>query len=150
MCAGENIKKGEVISDIKGEMKFKVNKTLEDVFDNPDWVGVEKNVWIDPEKPYKFLNHSCDANTGVSGKVTLIALRDISEGEEITIDYSTIEADDRWNMNCGCGSDKCRKVIKSILDLSYEDYKRYDPYIPDAFRKIYHEKQVSEGSNVQI
>ncbi len=140
MCAGEPIKKGEVIADIRGEMKFKVNETIDDVFANPDWVGVEKNVWIDPEKPYKFLNHSCDANTGVSDRVTLVALRDISEGEEITIDYSTIEADSRWYMNCSCGAPNCRRTIKSILDLSPEDFRRYDPYIPAAFRRMYLDK----------
>jgi len=142
MCAGENIKKGEVIADIKGEMKFKVNSTLDDVFANPDWVGVEKDMWIDPEKPYKFLNHSCNANTGVQEKITLTALKDIAEGEEIVIDYSTIEADTRWHMDCGCGAINCRHVIKSIFDLSEEDFKRYDPYIPTAFRKMYQEKLI--------
>ena len=49
---GENTKKGELIRYIKGEMCFKVNKDKKDALANPDWVGIAKNQWIDPEKYY--------------------------------------------------------------------------------------------------
>lgn len=137
MVAGEDIKKGEFIARIKGEMKFKINKTEEDTFSNPDWVGVEKNIWIDPEKPYKFLNHSCDATAGIKGKITLMAVKDIKEGEEITIDYSTIEGDEKWKMSCHCGSKNCRGVVESIIKLPKNDFERYMPFIPTYFKKRY-------------
>ena len=92
---GDDAKKGEVIFRFKGPLKFKINQSKEDALANPDWVGVAKDQWIDPDKPYKFINHSCNPNTGIKGKVTVVALRDIKEGEELTIDYSTIEGDPR-------------------------------------------------------
>lgn len=59
------------------------------------------------------INHSCSPNVGFSGAIALTALRDIAEGEEITLDYATCVAsnDDAFRMTCGCGAPNCRKVI---------------------------------------
>jgi SET domain-containing protein len=55
-----------------------------------------------------FINHSCDPNAfmrAVPGrKVAFFALRDISPGEEITIDYS----DPDHPEVCHCGAKRCR------------------------------------------
>jgi SET domain-containing protein len=134
---GENVKKGEIIAHIKGAMKFKTNATEKDALDNPDWVGVAKDQWIDPAKPYKFLNHSCSPSTGIKGKVTLVALRNLKEGEEVTIDYSTIEGDLLWKMNCACKSANCRKLIRSVHFLPHEQFKKYLPFVSTYFKKIY-------------
>lgn len=134
---GENVKKGEIVARIKGEMKFKVNKSLKDTFANPDWVGVAKNQWIDPEKPYKFLNHSCNPAVGFKGKVTLVALRDLKEGDEVTMDYSTIEGDPNWEMKCTCGERNCRKSIKSVQFMPEEQFKKYFPYVSTYFKNLY-------------
>ena len=100
VAAGENIKKGEIIQHIKGEAKFLIIKNKRDSLSNPNWIGVGENKWINPDYPNQYLNHSCNPNSGIKGKVTMIALTDIREGEEITIDYSIIEGDDLWEMNC--------------------------------------------------
>jgi SET domain-containing protein len=34
-----------------------------------------------------FLNHSCEPNVGFAGNIVLVAMRDISPGEELTTDY---------------------------------------------------------------
>lgn len=146
--AGENIKKGEIIQNIKGEVKFKINKNTRDVFAHPNWVGIAENQWIDPEKPYKFLNHSCEPNIGIKGKVGLIALKDIKEGEEIAIDYSIIEGDDRWQMECLCGNNKkCRKVIRSIHFLPKKTFNKYFPYIAEYFKNIYKKQVILNNKN---
>ncbi len=134
---GEDAKKGDLIRYIKGDLKFKVNKSKKDALDNPDWIGIEKNVWIDPEKPYKFLNHSCNPSAGIKGKVSLHALRNLKEGEEITIDYSTIEADQLWELNCACGEKECRKKISSIYSLPPQTFKKYLPFVPNYFKNLY-------------
>ncbi|HYD93540.1 MAG TPA: SET domain-containing protein-lysine N-methyltransferase [Candidatus Paceibacterota bacterium] len=142
---GEDAKKGDIISYIKGDLKFKVNKDEKDALDNPDWVGIEKNQWIDPHKPYKFLNHSCNPSAGIKGKVTLVALRNMKEGEEITIDYSTIEGDPLWRMKCACGEPNCRKIIRSVHSLPEKQFKKYLPFVPTYFKKVYekHRQQTS-------
>lgn len=137
LFAGEDIKAGETIRIIKGVLKFKINKGVKDALANPNWIGVAQDQWIDPDKFFKFINHSCDPSAGVKGKVTCVALRDIKEGEEITFDYSIIEADDLWQMPCSCGAKNCRKIIKSIKFLPEENFKKYSPFIPGYFKKVY-------------
>lgn len=135
MIAGEDIPKGKIISRVEGPLKFKVNRNKEDALANPDWVGVKKDIWIDPKRPHKFLNHSCSPTAGIRG-LTLISIKDIKEGEEITIDYSTIEGDRRWEMACSCGEKNCRKIIRSIEFLTPQQFKAV-PYIPAYFRNLY-------------
>lgn len=135
LIAGENIKKGSIITRIKGPAKFKVNKNKRDALSYPDWVGVKRNIWIDPLRPHKFLNHSCSPTAGARG-VTLIAIRDIKEGKEITVDYSTIEGDDRWEMKCSCDAKNCRKIIRSVEFLTPEQLEAIH-HVPAYFRKLY-------------
>jgi len=135
LIAGEDIGPGKIITKINGPIKFKINRTKKDVLANPDWVGIKKNIWIDPLRPHKFLNHSCTPNAGMKG-LTLISIRRIKEGDEITIDYSTIEGDNRWEMNCFCNSEDCRSIIRSIEHLTPEQFKSI-PYIPAYFKKLY-------------
>lgn len=134
---GENIKKGEIISRIKGNLKFKINQNKEDALANPNWIGIEENKWIDPEKPYKFINHSCDPSCGIKGKITVVALKDLKEGEELTIDYAFIEGDEMWEMKCNCGEKNCRGTIRSIQFLPSEYFLKYFKYIPNYFKKLY-------------
>jgi SET domain-containing protein len=135
--AGEDIKKGETITIFRGPLKFKINKNKRDALSHPDWVGVKKDYWIDPEKPQKFLNHSCSPNACIKTKLSLVAFRDIKEGEEITFDYSTIEGDSRWEMKCLCHEKNCRKVISSVHSLPEKQFIKYLPYIPNYFKKVY-------------
>jgi SET domain-containing protein len=60
--------------------------------------------WNHPEN---FGNHSCDPNMSKDH----IALRDIEAGEELTVDYSEY-SDINWEMECKCGSKKCRGKVK--------------------------------------
>jgi len=66
-----------------------------------------------------FINHSCNPNVGVKGQITFFALRDIIEGEELTLDYSThfTKMMAMAGISCNCGSKQCRGRI------SGEDWK---------------------------
>ena len=79
-----------------------------------------------------FLNHSCDPNSYVKkdgAGLSVIAIRDIKPGEEVTMDYSTVLArDDDWTMECNCGSQNCRKMIIKF-DL-------LDEAIKEKYRKL--------------
>ena len=142
--AGENIKKGESIQYIKGEAKFYVPKNKSESLSYPNWIGVGKNKWIDPDYPNKYLNHSCNPNSGIKGKVTMIALKDIKEGEEVTIDYSIIEGDYMWEMKCKCDESNCRGIIGSVQFLPKKQFDKYMPYVPKYFQKVYTNKNKSK------
>ena len=69
------------------------------------------------------INHSCAPNAGLrfaGGSVTLIAIRTIAPGEEITWDYSTTLAESNWHMICQCRAPECRRVIGNFATLSPE------------------------------
>jgi hypothetical protein len=55
-------------------------------------------------------NHSCDPNTAYQG-FDLIALQDISAGEELTVDFATFCGENMEGFECMCGSTKCRGAI---------------------------------------
>lgn len=131
------VKKGGFISYVKGDICKMDNKTEQDALANSCWIGVSKNIWIDPHLPYRFINHSCNPSAGIRGKVTLVALKNLEVDDEVTLDYSTIEGDPRWYMNCSCGESNCRKKIKSIEFLPKKIFDRYFPFIPTYFKKFY-------------
>ena len=59
-----------------------------------------------------YINHSCEPNAymkTVYGHVLFFALRDISRGQEITIDYENTLHSDR--KRCRCGAANCRGTI---------------------------------------
>ena len=66
-----------------------------------------------------FLNHSCEPNVGVQGQIVFVALRDVAAGEELTIDYGTLDHDAE-PMACRCGAATCRGTITG------EDWRRHD------------------------
>lgn len=57
-----------------------------------------------------FLNHSCEPNVGFAGNVILVAMRDVSAGEELATDYALFDDDD-GEMPCRCGTASCRGTI---------------------------------------
>ena len=59
--------------------------------------------------PFCRCNHSCDPNCEsdiIFGKVWINAMRDIHEGEELTINYN-YELEGFFNRPCKCGSKNC-------------------------------------------
>jgi uncharacterized protein len=58
-----------------------------------------------------FMNHSCDPNSWYDEGHTLLARRDIKQGEEITYDYGSDTTSRDWGFRCTCGSSRCRGVL---------------------------------------
>lgn len=82
--------------------------------DDPFEIGNDEYLILD-QVPL-MANHSCNPNTGVRGIQTLIALRAIRAGEEITYDYSTVVGENApgesdWILICACKEARCRKRI---------------------------------------
>lgn len=131
------IKKGEYVCRIQGKKFYWEYNEKTDRKLGQNWFGLGKNIWVDPIFPLSHINHSCDPNIGIKGKIMFYALKDISVGEEITFDYSITDEEIAWKLNCNCGSKKCRKKMTAIQLLPIKSYKRYLPYVPTYFQKIY-------------
>jgi hypothetical protein len=66
-----------------------------------------------------YSNHSCDANLGIRGEITFVAMRDIFAGEELTHDWAMTD-NDNYSVQCKCGAPNCRKT------LTGKDWQRPD------------------------
>ena len=95
---------------------------------------VHLGVYLDePVELDEYMNHSCAPNVWMADEVTLVAMRDIAAGEEVTLDYATFEIDPRWTISCDCGATCCRGVVTGRdwqLEQLQAKYKRgMSPYI---------------------
>ena len=141
--AKKKINKGEVLTYFGGYVMtkkdfFKLPKDLQDyayhITDNLLF-GVVNKSEVSVGEHY---NHSCDPNSGFKDVITLVALRDISPGEEITFDYCICMTSDIVKMKCVCGAKNCRKIIKGTdwknkeLQKKYKNY--FQPYIKEKIR----------------
>lgn len=76
----------------------------------------------------EYVNHSCDPNLGVQGQITLVAMRDINAGEEVTFDYAMVDMSDADEFPCGCGTRLCRKKVSGEDWRLPELQERYQGY----------------------
>jgi len=64
--------------------------------------------WSAEVMPMHVTNHSCDANATFNEAGTLVALRNIAAGEEITFNYlDNPTPASPWNFECHCGASNC-------------------------------------------
>jgi SET domain-containing protein len=82
----------------------------------PVEIQIDNDLFIAPvtdeerELSMLYSNHSCDANLGMRGEITLVAMRNIRAGEELSHDWATTDDDDYF-VECKCGAPNCRKVL---------------------------------------
>jgi len=83
---------------------------------------IEEDLFLYSERegPADWINHSCDPNAGLRGQITLVAMRAIDDGEEITFDYCMADSLPYDEFNCRCGAASCRGRIAA------QDWKRPD------------------------
>jgi SET domain-containing protein len=74
-----------------------------------------------------YSNHSCDANLGMRGEITFVAMRDIRAGEELTHDWCVTDDDD-YSVKCNCRSSNCRGTLTGKDWQRPELQKRYAGY----------------------
>jgi len=134
LFAVEPVKRGELVA-VKGGHVFdratlrRVEGTL-----GPAEIQIDDDLFIGPLRPEEregsmiFSNHSCDPNLGVRGQIVFVALRDVAAGEELTHDWAMTDADD-YEMQCRCGSPRCRGVITGQDWRREELRRRYAGYM---------------------
>ena len=92
-------------------------------------------IWRDSKGCARYINHSCEPNCGIKGLFTVVAMRSIEKGEQITWDYEMTEKSDWWKMKCRCGSPDCRKVIGNYKNMPKAIRKKYKGYISEWLTK---------------
>jgi uncharacterized protein len=142
--ARENIKKGERLAIFGGKVML-----IDDMYALPAvmqsyTMQIEERFVLGPSgtvpEDTDFFNHSCDPNSGFSGQIFLVAMRDIAAGEEITFDYcmtvsESSGSDMVFSMTCACNSPRCRKKIteddwkRAELQARYQGF--FSTYIQD-------------------
>jgi hypothetical protein len=112
--AEEDIRAGDTIFVGGGQ----VVRNLSRVPAGKDYCGVyDEQYFVAPTdfenpSPNWLMNHSCNPNTKLVGRIVILARCDIERGSELTIDYATVGAGCQpWKMTCHCGEPLCRHVI---------------------------------------
>jgi len=75
---------------------------------------------LDRIDPAELINHCCQPNCGLQGQITLVALRRIQPGEEITFDYGTTDSSTFLEFECACVKNPCRNHVRA------DDWRRPD------------------------
>jgi uncharacterized protein len=155
--ARELVFRGEVVAMWGG----RVISEAEAMSYDEDWlryiVQVEDRLFMAPSvppEPAEFINHSCDPSAGLSGQISLVALRDIEPGEEVCYDYAMSDSHRRVEFECHCGSPLCRGRFSAddwrSLELQMRYAGHFSPYLQrriDASRR--NDSHVAEAMIVQ-
>ncbi len=90
----------------KAESLRRCEATNEYIFGLDDHYDLDGNV---PWNPARFINHSCRPNCDAeldTGRIWLVASRDIKVGEELTFNYG-FDLEDYRQYPCHCGAPDC-------------------------------------------
>jgi len=101
-------------------------------------VSLDKHAELD--EPARVTNHSCDPNLGIKnndlGGYNFYALKDISQGMELTWDYNTTEYYSIAVPECHCGAANCRGKTPGFAAIEDEIRTLYGEYIADYLKEL--------------
>ena len=90
------------------------------------------------EHLWRFANHSCDPNARLDLEArTLVALREIRSGEEVTFDYNTTEWDMASPFECHCGTDNCYGTVRGFKHLPADAQRALLPVTAPHIRHLH-------------
>jgi SET domain-containing protein len=109
--AEKDISPGEIIIDWSCCAEFLTNPEIEALpNDERKYLSFIDGRHILFKPPARFVNHSCNPNArGAKGHD--VAIRHITQGDEITVDY-VAEQVPGLNLQCNCGASGCRGFLK--------------------------------------
>jgi D-alanine-D-alanine ligase len=123
--ASRKIKKGELI--FKGEGRSQ--RIITRRFVEKNWNEDEKMhfrryaypvseelyiLWDENPSEWAPQNHSCEPNTMFDG-LNVLAIRDIEQNEELTLDYAQFLDENMEPFQCRCGTPSCRGEISGLV-----------------------------------
>jgi hypothetical protein len=133
LFANTTIARGEIVCVKGGHLLTKAEFAHYKTVANEADLQIADDLFLAPvtetefEDVMMFLNHSCEPNVGIQGQIVFVAMRDIAEGEELTLDYATIDHDAE-PMACRCGAEGCRRLITGQDWQKPELQQKYGSY----------------------
>ncbi len=144
LFAREAIAKDEIVMIKGGHIISRQTLAQVQPILGPTEIQIADEFFISPVTPEEregsmlYSNHSCDANLGVRGEVTFVAMREIAAGEELTHDWATTDNDDS-STKCLCGAANCRGTLtgkdwqRADLQKQYAGY--FSSYLDEKIRR---------------
>lgn len=143
MYALQFISKGELISLWGGSIVHRNNLDSSMPRFTQRVLQIDEDLYIltaEKPEPNDCFNHSCEPNLGFSGQIGLVAMRDISAGEELCFDYAMSDGGPYDEFECHCGTPSCRgKVTGNDWKLAqlWEKYNGFfSPYLARRIEKL--------------
>jgi len=137
VTAREAIGAGEVILPFRGVRVQEPTRTTLQLsrsqhLDVPPGLTWEQ---ILDDYPWRFLNHSCEANGALRDR-ELVAVHPIRSGEQITFDYNTTEYDMSTPFACCCGARGCEgQPVRGFRHLSRAEQESLRPRLAAYLRR---------------
>jgi hypothetical protein len=122
--AARTVEKGAFLLTFEGP-PFAASHPIHQSEQGANLLQVDETMYLMPQPPGVYVNHSCQPNAGLIETTTLIALRAIRAGEEIRFDYSTTMDEDAWTLVCRCGTLACRGVVRDFKYLPADVQEAY-------------------------
>lgn len=122
-------------------------ETPEEIYDNA--IQIDEDLVIGAKfkteiEDASMFNHSCNANAGIRGQILLVAIKEITPNEQITLDFGTVlfhpEGVKPYVLKCLCNSKHCRGTItdddwkKEVVQKKYTGY--FPIHIQDKIDKL--------------
>jgi hypothetical protein len=127
--ANRDFSSGEFICEFTGATYTKDEYLRLHDPDNNHYLQIGDDLFMGPSNGADdLINHSCNPNCGLEyrdGTVRLVSIRNIKIGEELSFDYSTTMDEDCWEMECLCGDEACRKIVRDFKHLPEALQRRY-------------------------
>lgn len=135
IVARRRIKRGKIVFKFVGELVSR--KEMK----NPNAaLQLDKDIFMESDGTVdESLNHSCNPNCYVDfSQLTLVALKDIQSGQELTFDYNTSEydlIDQGCFFTCLCGSRHCIGEVKGFKHLPLGHKKKIEPFLSPYLKR---------------
>lgn len=138
ILATKPIPKGTILTIFNGE-RISTKKALEitasdspnDIEDSNYIIQINNNLWLRPLKREvaDYFNHCCEPNAGFlqsrKHADTLVAMRDIYAGEQVTYHYAFTDTDAPYEFDCHCGADSCTGKFSTSISQNPGFQEKY-------------------------
>ena len=130
--AASPIGRGETVAGFGGQVYERSEFDRLDSHRRAHSIQIDTDLFLvipgDHLEPADYANHSCEPNAGLLGNMLVVAMTDITPGEEICFDYAMCDADDYDEFVCECGTPSCRGLVTGADWKRPELQARYAGY----------------------